>query len=153
MADRATSSALRIVIEVDAGETLLLDRQALLTVCRNLVRNAIEHAAPAALTISGSREGLSFRDDGPGIPAALLPHVFERYHRGHRADDVAATPPARRGLGLAIARRLCDIRGWRLTVSSSQVAPNRGTTFHIAFDDSAPLQSSGAQAAYQVQVP
>jgi signal transduction histidine kinase len=150
MADRAASSALRILIEVDTGETLLLDRQALLTVCRNLVRNAIEHAAPATLTISGGREGLSFRDDGPGIPAALLPYVFERYHRGHRADDGAAVPPSRRGLGLAIARRLCDLRGWRLTVSSSQAAPNRGTAFHIAFGDSAPLQRSGAEAVHQV---
>jgi signal transduction histidine kinase len=150
MADRAASSALYIVIAVALGETLLLDRQALLTVCRNLVRNAIEHAAPATLTISGGREGLTFRDDGPGIAAAHLPHVFERYHRGRRADDGTAAPPSRRGLGLAIARRLCDIRGWRLTVSASQDPPNRGTAFHIAFSDSAPLQGSSAEAVHQV---
>ncbi len=133
MADRAASHGLRIAIDVTADDTVVLDRQALLTVCRNLVRNAIEHAAPATLTISGGRGGLTFRDDGVGIPAALLPFVFERYHRGHRVDDGPASTASRRGLGLAIARRLCDIQGWRLTVASSVEAPDRGTAFRIEF--------------------
>lgn len=89
---RATASALEIHIEVDAAEALMLDRQALLTVCRNLVRNAIGHAAPATLTITGGRDGPTFRDNGHGIPAANLPHVFERYRRGHRATT--RRPPA-----------------------------------------------------------
>jgi signal transduction histidine kinase len=151
MADRATTSGLGIEIEVQAGETLMLDRQALLTVCRNLVRNAIEHAAPATLTITGGRDGLTFRDDGPGIPAANLPYVFERYHRGHRADDASSVPPSpRRGLGLAIARRLCDIQGWRLSVASSVSAPHRGTEFRIEFGEPAASFLSGTQALRSV---
>ncbi len=135
MADRAASKGLRVVVEVGHGESVHIDRQALLTVCRNLVRNAVEHAAPATLVISGGRGGIVFGDDGPGIPAAGLGLVFERYHRGHRADDERTPARSRRGLGLAIARRVCDIRGWRLSVESSQASPGRGTSFRLDFGD------------------
>jgi signal transduction histidine kinase len=136
LADRAGASGLRIVVAVDPAARLQADRQALLTVCRNLVRNAIEHAAPATLTIDGDAGRLRFRDDGPGIPAALLAHVFDRFLQGPRADLRAPgarpgeTSP-RRGLGLAIARRLCELHGWRLDVASP-VADGRGTAFTLS---------------------
>ena len=134
MDDRASSRQLRIAVDVAAGESLVADRQALLTVCRNIVKNAVEHAAPAQLTIQGDRRGLTFRDDGPGIDAAELPHVFERYHQGHRRDTVAGSGMPRRGLGLAIARRLCDLHGWRLVVRSPAPGSTRGAAFTLEFD-------------------
>ena len=133
MADRAASRQLRIAIDLAAGESLVADRQALLTVCRNIVKNAIEHAAPALLTIEGDRRGLSFHDDGPGIEAAALPYVFERYHQGHRSDAGATPGTPRRGLGLAIARRMCDLQGWRLSVRSPASHGSRGTAFMLEF--------------------
>ncbi len=134
LADRAASRELRIAVEIGAGESAVVDRQALLTVCRNIVRNAIEHAAPALLTIEGDRRSLTFRDDGPGIAAAALPHVFERYHQGHRVDDGAASAALpRRGLGLAIARRMCDLQGWTLGVSSPLEGGAKGTAFTLEF--------------------
>ena len=130
LSDRATACGLKMDVAV-ATATVLLDAQALLVVCRNIVRNAIEHAAPAALTIECDAHSLVFRDDGPGIATASLPHVFERYHRGHRLDEVGLDPdPARRGLGLAIARRLCDLQGWRLRVESP-LPGGRGTAFIV----------------------
>ena len=134
MSDRASSGQLRVAIDIAAGESLMADRQALLTVCRNIVKNAVEHAAPALLTIEGDRRGLTFRDDGPGIAAAELPHVFERYHQGHRRDAEAEPVMPRRGLGLAIARRLCDLQGWRLGVRSPAPGAARGTAFMLEFD-------------------
>ncbi|MEO8922568.1 MAG: HAMP domain-containing sensor histidine kinase, partial [Caldimonas sp.] len=137
LADRAAQRDLRIDIAIGSGPSIVANRQALLTVCRNLVRNAIEHAAPATLRIEGDARGLSFSDDGPGIAAAALPHVFERFHQGHRADaDEGDTQAAtRRGLGLAIARRMCDLQGWRLSVRSP-LANGRGTTFALDFERS-----------------
>lgn len=132
LADRAAERALRIDIAVDDAASLEGDRQALLTVCRNLVRNAIEHAAPATLRIAGDGSALSFADDGPGIGAAALPHVFERFHQGHRVDEGDTHAAPRRGLGLAIARRLCDLQGWRLGVESP-LADGRGTRFVLDF--------------------
>jgi signal transduction histidine kinase len=137
MSDRALSGQLRIAIDIAAGETLMADRQALLTVCRNIVKNAVEHAAPALLTIEGDRRGLTFRDDGPGIAAAELPHVFERFHQGHRSDAEAEPGMPRRGLGLAIARRLCDLQGWRLGVRSPAPGSTRGTAFALELEPSA----------------
>jgi signal transduction histidine kinase len=46
---------------------------------------------------------LAVRDDGPGIPAAALTHVFDRFYR---ADPARATRGS--GLGLAIVRDLTD---------------------------------------------
>ena len=137
MDDRAASCALRIAVDVAEGESLVADRQALLTICRNIVKNAVEHAAPAQLTIEGDRHRLTFRDDGPGIDAAALPHVFERYHQGHRSDAEPASGVPRRGLGLAIARRLCDLQGWRLGVRSPAPGSGRGVAFMLEFDAAA----------------
>ena len=127
LADRAAACRLRIVNAVPAGEQIQVDRQALLTVVRNIVRNAVEHAAPATLTVSGNSRALTFDDDGPGIDPAVLDHVFDRHRHGH--TDVQGT--ARRGLGLAIARRLCELQGWRLQVHSPG-ATGRGTSFSLA---------------------
>ena len=132
LADRAAERSLRMEVEVADAPSIVADRQALLTVCRNVIRNAIEHAAPGTLRIDGDARGLTFSDDGPGIAAEALPHVFERYHQGHRADDGDAALAPRRGLGLAIARRMCDLHGWRLSVRSP-LAQGRGTTFALEF--------------------
>jgi signal transduction histidine kinase len=150
LADRANAAGLRLVEVVDPAARLDADRQALLTVCRNLVRNAIEHAAPGTLTIEGDARQLRFRDDGPGIPAPLLPHVFDRFLRGPRVDaagtGIAETGAAseagapQRGLGLAIARRLCELQGWRLEVASP-VAEGCGTAFTLALAPEAPSRN------------
>lgn len=119
------------------GATQTLDRYALLTVLRNLVRNAVEHAAPATLTVSLSDDGaLHLRDNGRGIAAEDLPFLFRRYYRGRLRDsrDLTNEPPSR-GLGLAIAKRVCDLQGWTLSVSSSRTGSDaeRGTEFVLHF--------------------
>ncbi|MEO6364255.1 MAG: HAMP domain-containing sensor histidine kinase [Caldimonas sp.] len=136
LADRAEGRALRVVIQVGAEHTLHADRQALLTIVRNLLRNALEHAAPATLVIRGDASALAFSDDGPGIDAAPLAHLFDRHPRG------AGSGP-QRGLGLAIARRLCALQGWRLEVRSPAAANARGTEFTLTFD----AGKEGASAA------
>jgi signal transduction histidine kinase len=133
MGERAESQGLRIVVDVAPGERVDADRQALLTVVRNLVRNAIEHAAPATLRVSGDHHAVVFSDDGPGIPPARLERVFERRPRGARVDEAAGPGGRVRGLGLAIAKRLCDLQGWQLAVRSPLDA-GRGTAFTLVFD-------------------
>jgi signal transduction histidine kinase len=131
LSDRAAARGLRVEIAIEAPQVVVLASQALLVVCRNIVRNAIDHATPGSLTIEGDIHSLVFRDDGPGIAPASLPHVFERYHRGHRLDDGAPEAGSpRRGLGLAIARRLCDLQGWGLRAESPLI-DGRGTAFIV----------------------
>ncbi|MGW1620448.1 ATP-binding protein [Streptomyces sp. NPDC002172] len=62
------------------------------------------------------------RDDGPGVPADLLPTVFDRFTRG---DASRSRPPGAAGgagLGLAIAAAITQAHGGRVEVDS---APGR----------------------------
>ena len=144
MADRAADRGLAVVVAVEVGAELRASRQALLTIVRNLLRNAVEHAAPATLTISGDARALTFSDDGPGIADTVRAHIFDRHRHGHRVDEGAPAASGRqRGLGLAIARRLCDMQGWRLAAQSPLAAAGRGTLFRLDF---APLPEVAAAA-------
>ena len=116
---------------VAAGQTLVADRHALLTILRNLLRNAAEHAAPARCTVSGDARVLVVEDDGPGLPAESLPQVFERAWRGPRADRVDEPPDPGRGLGLAIARQMAELNGWTLDASAR---PGGGLRLVLAFE-------------------
>jgi signal transduction histidine kinase len=116
--------------------TVVADRHALLTIVRNLLRNAAEHAAPARCTVSGDATALVVEDDGPGLPEHELPFVFERAWRGARADRAHPADPADpghdagRGLGLAIARRIAELNGWSLRV---EPRTGGGLRFVLAF--------------------
>ena len=138
MADRADARGLRIAVEVADGELLKVDRQALLTVVRNLVRNAIEHAAPATLRIVGDRRSLAFIDDGPGIGAAAS-------STSSTASSTATVSTRRSARESAPARprpgdRAPPVRSAGLAERvRSPVENGRGTAFALAFQAPAPL--------------
>lgn len=132
---------LAFVNQIRPGTVVHADRHALLTILRNLVRNAVEHATPARCVVRQTERGVEVIDDGAGIAAVDLPNVFDRYYRGRLLDSpqggsADGGPPAHdsgeRGIGLAIARQLADLNGWTLTVQpAAQVDPAfaRGTCF------------------------
>lgn len=131
----AERARLTLVNRIPADCVAELDRYAVLMVLRNLIGNAIEHAAPATLTVEATEGGLDLHDDGPGISRGDLPFVFDRYYSGALRDVGASarvTGP-RRGLGLAIAKRVCDTQGWALQVEASTEGPARGTRFSLRF--------------------
>jgi signal transduction histidine kinase len=114
--------------EVGAAVRVVADRHALLTILRNLIRNAAEHAAAAHCTVAHTSRGIEVADDGVGIEAEDLPLVFDRYYRGRRVD-APGQEGGDRGLGLAIARQVADLNGWQLSVESE---PGRGTRFILS---------------------
>lgn len=136
----ADAAGLTLRNQIMPGHIQQLDRYALQTVLRNLVRNAIEHAAPAMLTVSlADGGGIVLHDNGKGILAEDLPFVFRRYYSGRlhdsqRIGDSDAEAEASQGLGLAIAKRVCDMQGWNLSVESKCEGPLRGTRFLLRFD-------------------
>jgi signal transduction histidine kinase len=69
-----------------------------------------------ATALDGGRAMLSVANDGPPIPAAAQPHVFERFYRldGARASGS--------GLGLAIARELAEVMNGRIELESAEEA-------------------------------
>ena len=68
---------------------------------------------------AGQRVALTITDDGPGIPAELLPELFERFTRGEvgRARDASADGKST-GLGLAIVDAVVAAHGGSIVVTS-----------------------------------
>lgn len=87
----------------------------------NLLANARTHTPPGTtVTARVSRETSAVRlrieDNGPGIPAALLPHVFERFARGDASRSRSAGST---GLGLAIVQAVVSAHGGSVGVHSA----------------------------------
>jgi signal transduction histidine kinase len=94
----------------------------------NLVDNAFRHTPPAAgieLIVRTSRQSpiLEVLDHGPGIAAADLPHVFERFRRGRTRAEGA-------GLGLALCQEIVARHGAQIAIDS---APQAGTRVTVTF--------------------
>jgi two-component system OmpR family sensor kinase len=108
---------------------VMADRNAVQTIARNLFGNALKYAPGAAQTWSTEIDDgsgvLRVHDDGPGIPAADLPHIFERFYRG---EKTRAREEGGSGLGLSIVKGLAVAQGGDVTVRSSE---GFGTTFTV----------------------
>lgn len=110
------------------------DAAALGIVAQNLIANAFEHA-PEGSTIelltgkSGAEVFLEVADDGPPIPAAHLPHLFDRFYRADLSRQFSSGPHS--GLGLAIARAIVTRHEGKISVETSA-----GNRFRASF----PLQ-------------
>ncbi|MEL5990874.1 sensor histidine kinase [Microbacterium phosphatis] len=123
----------RIVIDVSAiaPTPAFADAARVRQVVDNLLSNAIKYGHDdGRIWIScrpvGGRAELSVRDDGPGIPAAARPLVFERFFR---ADAVRRSGVHGSGLGLAISRDIVRAHGGDITLTSEV---GSGTTFSVA---------------------
>ncbi len=98
----------------------------------NLVSNALRHTSPGgriALEMSLVENGvcLAVQDNGQGIPAEDLPHIFDRFWKGDKARTRQAGSGS--GLGLAITRQLIRAHGGTITVDSQ---PGEGARFTIS---------------------
>jgi signal transduction histidine kinase len=107
---------------------LELDEPRIQQVFENLLSNAVKYGGARKLvevhvTARGGQAVVSVRDHGPGIPAADLPHLFERFHRA------AGSSGQGHGLGLFIAAALTKLHGGTIGVSS---APGKGSTFSLS---------------------
>lgn len=121
----------QVSLQLDAPATLppvLADADRLAQVLRNLLANAVRHAAPGghvwvAARPEAGRLRISVADDGPGIPAADLPHVFDRFWRG---DPAPRRDGSGSGLGLAITKTLVEAQGGLIGAASEA---GQGTEF------------------------
>jgi two-component system, OmpR family, sensor kinase len=112
-----------------APVVVMADRNALTTVIRNVLGNACKYAPGAPQRWSTRSDGgfgiLEAHDDGPGIPAADLPHVFERFYRG---EKTRAREEGGSGLGLSIVQGLISALGGDVALQSQE---GQGTTVSI----------------------
>jgi signal transduction histidine kinase len=80
---------------------------------------------------------IAVRDSGPGIPAEVIPRVFDRFYRGEQARSREAGGA---GLGLCIAKTIAELHGGRIEVES---APGAGSTFRVFLHLSPPSLQAG----------
>ncbi len=108
---------------------ITLDASRVQEVLENLLSNAVKYGGcehkriEVRIALRGGKVVISVRDFGVGIPAAELPHVFERFHR---ATDSTGQG---HGLGLYIAAALAKLHGGMLAVESEV---GQGSTFSLS---------------------
>jgi signal transduction histidine kinase len=123
-----------LTLDLPPGSLLVhADAQRVRQVVANLISNALRHAPDSgnhvlvsALSLP-SEVQVSVADDGPGISAEEIPHVFDRFWQGDGARVGGS------GLGLAIARELVHAHGGRIWVESKLGV---GTTFRFTLQES-----------------
>jgi two-component system OmpR family sensor kinase len=96
------------------------DERGLQQVLINLLANARTHTPAGTTVLTSARVvasgvELTVIDDGPGIPAALQPRIFERFVRG---DDTRSSTTGSGGLGLAIVDAIVCAHGGQISVTS-----------------------------------
>ncbi|NOK34798.1 response regulator [Corallococcus exercitus] len=110
-------------------EPVYVDRQMWEKVVFNLLSNALKFTFEGGITVRQEVRShevvLRVSDTGTGIPAAELPHLFERFHRVRNARSRTHEGT---GIGLALVRELVALHGGDVSVESEE---GRGTTFTV----------------------
>ncbi len=143
---RLLAEAKRIQMMTDAPPGRLwarVDGTRIEQVLDNLLSNALKFSPEGAvvnLRMQADQPADVVRvmvsDNGPGIPAEELPHIFERFYQGRTQGRTAARiPMAGSGLGLALAKRVVEAHRGRIWVESER---GKGTTVRFEL----PLSSS-----------
>jgi signal transduction histidine kinase len=120
-----------LVQSIDPSAALVRgDRDRLEQALQNLAGNALRYAPPgstirlAAMPDRG-RVALSVEDEGPGIPAEHLPHIFDRFYKAESSRAVSRTGDVNEastsngsGLGLSIVKAIVERHGGQISVES-----------------------------------
>jgi signal transduction histidine kinase len=124
---RTRHKNLDVDLQLEAAPPIQGDNVRLTQVFENLFSNAVKYAEGSKITvIAETVDGsllVTFSDQGPGIPRAYLPYIFERFYRvpGDRSNTGS-------GLGLYICNQIIMAHRGKIWVESEL---NQGTTFYI----------------------
>ncbi len=145
---RGEADAKKIILSVDMDDKDLMvegDGEKIGIAITNLVKNAITytndhgHVFVVAEQVPGYIK-VAVIDDGIGIPARDLPHIFERFYQ---VESHLTRTHGGMGLGLSVAKMMVEMHGGRIWAESAE---GKGSIFTMLL----PLDSSQAQAAGRV---
>jgi two-component system phosphate regulon sensor histidine kinase PhoR len=110
--------------------TLEADPIRLEQVFTNLLENAVKYSNPGGrIRLHAAADGteivIRITDEGQGIPAADLPHIFERFYR---VDKARTREQGGTGLGLSIVKHIIQVHGGTVLAQSE---PEKGTTITL----------------------
>ncbi len=123
-----------LVFEADTGAHLMdYDHEKLMQIVTNLLSNAIKYSPKGSRVILSTKmvnPGNPYReiqvsDNGPGIGAEHLEHIFDRFYR---VEDGTLSSDSGTGLGLALTQELVKLMEGTIEVKS---LPGEGTTFRV----------------------
>lgn len=124
---RSRHKNLEVELHLEPVPSIRGDNVRITQVLDNLFSNAVKYANGSKITITVKEDKgsllVTFSDQGPGIPKAYLPYIFERFYRvpGERSSKGS-------GLGLYICNQIITAHHGKIWVESEL---KRGTTFYI----------------------
>jgi len=126
----AQAQGLELAAEIAASPAVAGDPEWLERLLLNLLDNAFKFTPRGGTVVvrlsdTGDKARLEVRDDGVGMAAEVVPHVFERFYRG---DPARSTNAPGAGVGLSLAKWIVDRHHGSIAVASD---PGRGSTFSI----------------------
>ncbi|MCX4374243.1 MAG: HAMP domain-containing sensor histidine kinase, partial [Dysosmobacter sp.] len=127
---RAEHEHKQILVDGDAGQQLVCDRDWTCEAIGNIVKNALDHTGPGGtVRIHWEHTPAMLRifitDNGSGIAPEDIHHIFKRFYRSKRSLDTQGI-----GLGLPLAKSIIEGQGGIIAVQSD---PGTGTTFTLSF--------------------
>lgn len=130
-ADRFEKKNISFTCNVGASGKVVAEKESLNCVLTNLLENALkytENGGQVGLSskVNGSHVMISVEDNGIGIPAECLPHIFERFYR---VDKSRSRNSGGSGLGLSIVKAIVESLKGRIDVTSQE---NIGTRVDIS---------------------
>ncbi len=117
----------------DPLPTVLGDEERLGQVLGNLLANALRHTPAGGsvdlrLSAANSHVEIAVVDNGEGVDADDLPHIFDRFYRGDRSRS---RQTGGSGLGLSIVRQLVNAHGGAIQMQSPPAEHTQGTGIYI----------------------
>jgi signal transduction histidine kinase len=127
--DLALARKIDVGLEAPPGLNVQGDREALRTLVRNLVDNAVRYTPPGGTVqvrcwSAAQRAQLEVSDTGPGIPPGEKKRVFDRFYRRAAAQEDGT------GLGLAIVKAIAERHGAQIDLGE---APGGGLRVAVSF--------------------
>jgi len=98
------------------------DSTLLRAVMDNLLRNAVHYTVAGSVRLVLERDGFSVEDTGSGIESDERERIFQPFVRGSAARGEGL------GLGLSLAKKICDHQGWEICAESG---PDGGSRFRV----------------------
>ena len=142
------SKAQQLVLRLPPQPVYLVgDSVRLVQVLLNVLDNAAKYSPEGSrieldAEVQNEEVVIRVRDQGEGIPAALLPHVFELFRQGERT---LSRSQGGLGMGLTLVQRLVELHGGRVYVASDGVGQGTSVTVHL------PLGGSGIKKSEETQ--
>lgn len=128
MSELKATKPITITTEIADGLTVIADPLHLGNVISNLIDNAVKYSGDSvAITITADSDKISVSDNGIGIEKENLPYIFDKFYRVTSGDRYEV---GGYGLGLFYVRKITELLGWTVIVSSR---PGKGSVFTIKF--------------------